>query len=106
MQDRYSINRNQHFTSDDWSSSYQNMAEAEPKQTSLQDELAAAEKRPRPGSTDSDWPQPILASIKAVTSVLSAPKQPVLKKKLRQSKTLIQKAIDHTTYMHLYDECR
>lgn len=63
------------------------MAETKPKQTSLQDELAAADRRSKSGSTNSEWPQPILASISAVKSVISTSKPVTLK--FRQRKIII-----------------
>jgi hypothetical protein len=47
------------------------MAAPESKQTSLQEELMNAESKSKSSSTDYDWPQPILASIEAVKSVIS-----------------------------------
>ncbi|XP_052069940.1 RUN and FYVE domain-containing protein 2-like isoform X1 [Mytilus californianus] len=68
------------------------MAETGPKQTSLQDELAAADRRSKSGSTNSEWPQPILASISAVKSVISTPKPVTLKFRQRRDPKTIERA--------------
>lgn len=60
------------------------MAAKEPKQTSLQEELMNAESRSKSSSTDSDWPHPILASIEAVKSVISASKPAMKRPRLRK----------------------
>jgi hypothetical protein len=67
------------------------MAAPESKQTSLQEELMNAESKSKSSSTDHNWPQPILASIEAVKSVIStsnskpATKRPRLRKHPRQA---------------------
>ncbi|XP_076072561.1 RUN and FYVE domain-containing protein 2-like isoform X4 [Mytilus galloprovincialis] len=68
------------------------MAETKPKQTSLQDELAAADRRSKSGSTNSEWPQPILASISAVKSVISTSKPVTLKFRQRRDPKTIERA--------------
>jgi len=43
-----------------------------------------AESRSKSSSTDSDWPQPILASIEAVKSVISTSKPATKRPRLRK----------------------